>query len=73
MREQLSKLFTEALKPIWIGKEHNGRRIVDVNVKIEEGYYCCCSYGGAYDEIKISFKTLSPKGKNARWERLYLY
>lgn len=71
MREQLSKLFTETLKPIYIGKEYNGRKIIDVDVIIGEKCHMDDHGGVYYDDITINIKTQF--GKRVSWERMDLY
>jgi hypothetical protein len=73
MRNQLSEVFTAAMRRDWIGLKHDGRKIVDVKVEIEESYYDDTSYSQSFDEIKVFFKTLSPNGRRHKWVRAYLY
>jgi hypothetical protein len=80
-RNEIIEIFTEALKKKYVGTKHNNHReIVDVKVTIEEEYI---DYGGestydygdngkCVDDIKIEVKTKFPKGKNCRWEKVYL-
>ena len=71
-REELSKLFLEVLKSKLIGTIHyNGRKISDVELEINDCYDEYEDGGSSYDEIKIRVKTLSPKGKNRKWEEYY--
>ena len=71
-REELSKLFLEALKPKLIGTNHiNNRKICDVELEINDCYEEYDGGGSSYDELRIRVKTLSKKGKNSKWENYY--
>jgi len=73
-REELSSLFTESLKAKLINTEYNGRKVCDAKVDIVEGSWEEEGYGGgSYEDLIIKVKTLSPKGKNSRWENYYIF
>jgi len=72
-KHELSNLFTEALKSKLLGTKYNNRKICDVVVDICEGSWEQEGYGGgSYNDLTIRVQTLSPKGKNSRWDDYYL-
>lgn len=70
--EEISSLFTEALKEKLVGSKYSNRIINDVKVEISKEYWQEEFAGGEFDKIKIKVKISSPKGKSNKWIDYYL-